>query len=464
MAVNEEIQFGQVEQAAPRRGLRPDLNAQFAVAAYGEPEAGELPIFIDFDAMVSIEEHARSNMSVELGGVLLGGAFLDENGRPFVVISDMLAADHYESTQGSFKFTHDTWSEISRQRQRLAPELAMVGWYHTHPGWGVFLSGMDVFICEHFFDKPLDVALVVDPCRGDRGMFQWSTAESRQTQRTGGFFVTTSRFRAAQLEHYVAELGSRGALTMAQRYQPIHPSSAQPQCPESLAPLQSWMAPALLGGLVIQCLLLAVIAWRLLTPSDNASPTREAEMAAAVEKLSALVANLEARRETDLTAERSRARTEFLDAAFRELKGAPDGSIARLQAQFDQTERLAGDVRARDAEIRELRAGIDDARSKLQSAEILARRDEKRLSEKIAELAAENGRLKADVEKNRQPAAPDKPAVALGPGSAGQAGGAAPETRWWWLSGSALVAVAMGAGVWWFIGRSSVEPVRHEDS
>lgn len=470
--VSDEIKFGQVEEAGPRHGLRPDLNAHFAVAAYGEPEEGELPIFVDLDTFVAIEEHARSDMSVELGGVLLGGSYLDGEGRPFVVISDMLAADHYESTKGSFKFTHETWSEISRQRQRLAPELAMVGWYHTHPGWGVFLSGMDLFICEHFFGKPLDVALVVDPCRGDRGMFQWtaeeprqtSAEEPRQTQRTGGFFVTTSRFRAAQLEHYVAELGSMRAFKMAQRYLPVSSIEARPERPLAAVQGQAWILPALMGGMAIQCVLLAVIALQLLAPADVRSAGNDSEVHAALEKVSAALVALDARRDAELAAERSRARTEFLDAAFRELKDAEDGSLARLAAKFDQSERLAGDVRARDAEIRELRSAIDDARSKLQSSELLARRAEKSLSAKIDELAAENGRLKVDLEKNRQLTLLDKPAAATA-GTAGQASsGTQPETRWWWLSGGVLVAVAMGAGVWWLRGRSAAGPVHQESA
>src|SRR5262245_24827620 len=100
-----------------------------------------------------MEEHALSDTAVELGGVLLGGHYEDEAGRPFVVVTDSLRARHYESTKGSFKFTHDTWSAISREREQFPAELQMVGWYHTHPDWGVFLSGMDMFICDNFFNK-----------------------------------------------------------------------------------------------------------------------------------------------------------------------------------------------------------------------------------------------------------------------------------------------------------------------
>ena len=79
----------------------------------------------------------------------MGNTTTRKGGR-FVLVTDSLRAQHYESTKGSFKFTHDTWQEITRQRDQFGPDVQMVGWYHTHPGWGVFLSGMDLFICEHF--------------------------------------------------------------------------------------------------------------------------------------------------------------------------------------------------------------------------------------------------------------------------------------------------------------------------
>ena len=66
-----------------------------------------------------MEAHALSDTRVELGGVVLGGQYEDEQGRPFVVIADTLRAQHYESTPGSFKFTHETWADFTRQRADL---------------------------------------------------------------------------------------------------------------------------------------------------------------------------------------------------------------------------------------------------------------------------------------------------------------------------------------------------------
>ena len=77
--MNDEIQFGEVEEAAPERALRPDENRHFAVAAYGEPVEHDLPVFVDLDVLADMEGHAQSDMSVELGGVQCGAG---KRGRP----------------------------------------------------------------------------------------------------------------------------------------------------------------------------------------------------------------------------------------------------------------------------------------------------------------------------------------------------------------------------------------------
>ena len=200
--MTDDIEFGQLEESQPESGLRPDRNKHFAVVECGEIRADELPIFIDLDVLRDMEAHARENTRVELGGVMLGRQHVDLEGKPYVVITDSLRARHYEATKGSFKFTHDTWNQITRERNEFHNELEMVGWYHTHPGWGVFLSGMDLFICNNFFNRPLDVALVIDPCAGDRGWFQWSTDDPDKTEQTGGFFLMTNRHRGSELNYF----------------------------------------------------------------------------------------------------------------------------------------------------------------------------------------------------------------------------------------------------------------------
>jgi hypothetical protein len=46
------------------------------------------------------------------------------------------------------------------------PKLKIAGWYHTHPGFGVEFSELDVFIQQNFFPSPTHLALVTDPLSG----------------------------------------------------------------------------------------------------------------------------------------------------------------------------------------------------------------------------------------------------------------------------------------------------------
>lgn len=259
--MDADIQFGEVEEVARETRLRPDQNKHFAVAGHESPVDGDLPIFVDLDVMRDMEAHAASDTSVELGGVLLGGQYEDEDGRPFVVVTDSLRAEHYESTKGSFKFTHDTWSQITRERDEFPDDLQMVGWYHTHPDWGVFLSGMDMFICDNFFNKELDIALVIDPCRGDRGMFQWTGNPSERVRRTGGFYLTASRFRKAELDWYVMQLEGNVSMNTSSGFGG-YPGPMPAPVVNISDGRNGWQGTAILGMLCFQFLFLALIGWK----------------------------------------------------------------------------------------------------------------------------------------------------------------------------------------------------------
>lgn len=265
--MDQDIHFGQVEQPQPERRRRPDHDRQFESVGCGQMDDVELPIFVDLDVMRDMEGHARTNTQVELGGVLLGGKYVDEQGQPFVVVEQSLRAEHYEATRGSFKFTHDTWARITRDREDFPGDLKLVGWYHTHPDWGVFLSGMDLFICENFFADSLDVALVIDPCRGDRGWFHWSGPPGARTkQRTGGFHLFANRFRRSELLHFATALAEVNPAYHDSRYDgSFGGSDMQPVV--HLHQQQSGLQMiALLGMLTIQILFVGLIAWRILFP------------------------------------------------------------------------------------------------------------------------------------------------------------------------------------------------------
>jgi proteasome lid subunit RPN8/RPN11 len=314
--MDADIQFGDVAEEQPRTMLRPDENPQFAVVACGDVQATDLPIYADLDCLLDMEDHALSNPEVELGGVMLGGQFVDAEGKSFVVVNDSLRAEHYESTRGSFKFTHDTWSHITRRLEAYPAEMRMVGWYHTHPDWGVFLSGMDLFICENFFNKPLDLALVIDPCRQDRGWFQWRPERGKNPQRTGGFYLYSSRFRQQELAYFAQIL--EGSTTMPATMRSNTSTSGGYGAPvvNVVSERSPWTMLAVLGMLVMQSALLVLLFWQMNQGTSHEALTRWLE---------------KEKQQTELN-----ARRETLDHVAQQIANTKEGFVQELEKSSNQ--------------------------------------------------------------------------------------------------------------------------------
>lgn len=329
MSTDPDIQFGDLEEEQPDIELRPDRNAHYAVVAYGEPVEGELPIFVDLDVLIEMESHARTDTSVELGGIMLGGQLHDDEGRPYVLVQDSVRAQHYEATKGSFKFTHDTWQQITRERDEFPSGWDMVGWYHTHPDWGVFLSGMDMFICDNFFNKPLDVALVIDPCRQDRGFFQWTGDPRERKRRVGGFYVIASRHRQAELEQFVAEL--EGGYTM--RTDPnmragynVSPGSGGPTIVNITEQRPGWLGQAVVATMVFQAIVLLLFGYIAFAPRVPAEGTASSS------------------RDKLTKEEQLEVKTEVLDEVIASMSGGEKDVVSRLQDREEQIRRLENDL------------------------------------------------------------------------------------------------------------------------
>ena len=288
MTPNEptDIQFGDIERSSPATALRPDQDAHFAIRVIGNPRDDDMPIFVDLDVMRDMEAHSISNTNVELGGVMLGRQFTDAGGKPYVVVSESLRAKHYEATRGSFKFTHDTWSQISSDRRQFHPDLEMVGWYHTHPGWTVFLSPMDLFICNNFFNGPQNVALVIDPCNDDRGWFQWEqpkvqtddsappNATKNPPRRTGGFCLFANRHRTKSLDYFAGIYNKEPNMNIDPRYTsnglPVAGEPSTNGVPVIIDSRSAKSDSALWMVLGAQLLLILFLAWKTLSPAaDN---------------------------------------------------------------------------------------------------------------------------------------------------------------------------------------------------
>ncbi|HSE19197.1 MAG TPA: hypothetical protein VLB46_19200 [Pyrinomonadaceae bacterium] len=127
-------------------------------------------IFIDEAAFDRICNNADTTR--EVGGILVGDVLRDENG-PYVRVDDIIEALHAEESGTELTITHATWNHIHEQMDSTHSGKRILGWYHTHPNFGIFLSERDQFIQQSFFNLSFQIALVYDPVRRVHGVFSW---------------------------------------------------------------------------------------------------------------------------------------------------------------------------------------------------------------------------------------------------------------------------------------------------
>jgi proteasome lid subunit RPN8/RPN11 len=128
----------------------------------------EPKVEIDSEVTRSIRQHARAHSKTEVCGVLIG-----EFENDTIDIRASIEALNAAQAGTHVTFTQDAWEAIYRVKDDLYPNERIVGWYHSHPGFGVFLSDHDLFIQQNFFSSPGQVAWVYDPHTDEEGCFGW---------------------------------------------------------------------------------------------------------------------------------------------------------------------------------------------------------------------------------------------------------------------------------------------------
>jgi proteasome lid subunit RPN8/RPN11/LysM repeat protein len=191
-----------------------------------------------------VEDHVASDVEREVGGVLVGEIEDD-----VAMVSAVIPALAAVGSTANVTFTQEVWEDVHTRIDRDYPGCQIVGWYHSHPGFGIFLSAYDLFIHENFFPSAGHVALVVDPLAGEAGWFGWRE----------GSVVEIERFAARAVAGKTRQAEAQAAHHAGQR---------------------PWRTAALLGLPVVA--LAGFVAGQLLTPgtdpvSDDRTVATEAE-------------------------------------------------------------------------------------------------------------------------------------------------------------------------------------------
>ncbi|MBZ5687305.1 MAG: Mov34/MPN/PAD-1 family protein [Acidobacteriia bacterium] len=136
--------------------------------AKAKPSATQPTLVVDSEVVRQIRQHARSSGKTEVCGVLIGQ---DRDRR--IEVAACIEGENADEAGAHVTFTQDTWEHIYAVKDKNYPHERIVGWYHSHPGFGIFLSDHDTFIHKNFFSSPGQVAWVFDPQSDEEGCFGW---------------------------------------------------------------------------------------------------------------------------------------------------------------------------------------------------------------------------------------------------------------------------------------------------
>jgi proteasome lid subunit RPN8/RPN11 len=153
--------------------------------------------------------------------VLLGTAETDRT-----VVDACIAGINAAQGGAHVTFTQDTWEHIYKIKDRQFPDARIVGWYHSHPGFGVFLSEHDLFIQENFFSNPQQVAWVYDPHTDEEGCFGWVSGKIEKLSSLSFGYSQSVEVGGSAAVDYEDQGDDDAAALMANR--PSERSNAEP--------------------------------------------------------------------------------------------------------------------------------------------------------------------------------------------------------------------------------------------
>lgn len=123
-------------------------------------------VYISSLALLKMLKHGRAGVPMEVMGLMLG-EFVDDF---TITVVDVFAMPQ-SGTGVSVEAVDDVFqTKMMDMLKQTGRDQMVVGWYHSHPGFGCWLSSVDVNTQQSFEQlNPRSVAVVIDPIQSVKG-------------------------------------------------------------------------------------------------------------------------------------------------------------------------------------------------------------------------------------------------------------------------------------------------------
>lgn len=126
-------------------------------------EKGYFELYVSKQAAEKMVNHAKrfGRLRREALGFMLGDVCAS-NKKRFVMVRDIVTGPLLSSAD-RVRFDRDSYSELFSELDSSGFDYIIVGWYHSHPGYGCFMSRTDLSTQMSAFKENFHSAIVIDP-------------------------------------------------------------------------------------------------------------------------------------------------------------------------------------------------------------------------------------------------------------------------------------------------------------
>ncbi|HLZ46406.1 MAG TPA: hypothetical protein VKQ05_12080 [Gemmatimonadales bacterium] len=181
------------------------------------------PIFFQQEAVIALQDHIKSSPTQAIFGFLIGDIYRDPDaGALYTVIDKTLKLSQPIYGDKTEVVVSRLWERMQEQLSKASATL--LGWYHSHPGQGGYLTQHDVETHEKFFTEPWHVAvLVAAEAGGVTGRF------FRATPGNADWHKTPLPFHELLQPESIKPDGKKRSYIMWRNYKPYGPTLTGPK-------------------------------------------------------------------------------------------------------------------------------------------------------------------------------------------------------------------------------------------
>lgn len=162
-------------------------------------QAGPFPRVVFWEeAFAQMDQFAQEHPGGENGGFLVGTKRNLKSLEEYeILVEHFVPLAPSRGGTSRFAMSRDHYMALQKQLSSSGSNLRIVGWMHSHPGFGVFLSAFDKEQHERLFPRPWQIAYVIDAQHGDRALYH---CVDRVWRELPGYYILRSEDEAGVVE------------------------------------------------------------------------------------------------------------------------------------------------------------------------------------------------------------------------------------------------------------------------